>query len=232
MKFYKIEKTGRAKNWSNSSVTPIGRQIQIRWLFAVSFVLALLSALPAYGQNPQCVRCVNTNCVRQGNIGGCACAETMHGGCATCGACVAPRCVAPCPVPPPAPDQLQAHTVPPTTEQLQAHPWMIDDSLPTKVTAYSQALGHLLGEEQQLLKRGWCVNFRRGDNLAAPDDKSTEYKWEMISRSGDVDEYRVKHINNGKEERIILLKTQWIILGEDSVDLIAQGEISGTKTLQ
>jgi hypothetical protein len=181
------KKVGRTQDWSNSSVRPIGRQIQIRWLFAASFVLALLSAVPAYGQRYS----------------------------------VAPKC------------ERQCLKTPATTDQLRAHPWMIDESLPARVAAYSQVLGQLLGQERKLLKLGWCINFRQGEDFAVRDDESTEYKWELIPRNGDIDEYRVKRTNDGKEEKIILLKTQWIILGGDAFDdLTAQGDITGVKAPQ
>ena len=207
---------------NNSSAKRTGRQTQITHLFAVSFVVALLFASPASGQQQQCLVCRNHQCQFSGFVGGCACTETINGGCATCGTCIGVKCEVEC-----------AAKIPPTRDQLQAHTWMVDNSLPGKVTAHSQALGHLLGQEQKLLKLGWCSNFRRGEDFAVRDDKSTEYKWELIPRSGDIDEYRVKSINDGKEEKIILMKAHWIILGGDDFgDLIARGDIASVKAPQ
>jgi len=221
MKCYAIEKkVGRSQGRSNSSARQTGRKIQIARLFAATFVVAFLCAVPTYGQEQQCLRCgANNQCQFAGFVGACACTETINGGCAVCGTCVAPKCYIECPAP-----------VPPTAEQLQAHPWMADGSLQAKVAAYSQTLGQLLSQEQKLLKLSWCTNFRRGVGFAVPGDKSTEYKWELIPRSGGVDEYRVKRIDDGKEEKIILKQTDWIILGGDDFgDLVGRGDIASVK---
>jgi hypothetical protein len=209
-------------------------------IFAACFVLALLFTVPTYGQT-SCLMCNRFHQCAFGTLaGGCACTETVEGGCATCGFCVSGKCILACDAPtgPATRDQLQVpaargQQAPATTEQLQAHPWMMDDNLPAKVTAYSQTLGQLLNQEQKLLKRSWCPNFRHGVGFAVADDKTTEYKWELIPRSDDVDEYRVKRINDGKEEKIILMKTQWIILGGDDFgDLTARGDITSVKAPQ
>jgi hypothetical protein len=201
------------------------RKLSLHWPF---LVVVTLTANLAHGQ---CASCVKIGQCGNSNSGGCLCIMSGNGFCQRCGVCVAGACTTPCEDPNTSkrndgsksgPDR---ELMPPSHEQLAAHPWISDDKLPALIAPYSPAIGHLLKEEQQVLRAKWCTNFVRGNMAIIPGDESTAYKWEWILQDG-ADEFRVKRLSDGDEQRIIVTHTRWIIYRGDELDnVVAKGDL-------
>ena len=113
-----------------------------------------------------------------------------------------------------------------TPEQIAAHPWLVDPTLPEKVSAVSRELGQIIAIEQKELKAHWATEFRQGAAVLVPGDAKTSYRFELIMHKA-ADEYRMKRNADGAEQRIVMSPTTWMVFaGDDYSQSLGRGEIT------
>ncbi len=113
-----------------------------------------------------------------------------------------------------------------TAQQIAAHPWLVDPTLPKKVSALSPELGQIISIEQKELKLHWAPEFRQGAAVLVPGDAKTSYRFELIMHKA-ADEYRMKRDADGAEQRIVMSATTWMVFaGDDYSQSLGRGEIT------
>src|ERR1039458_58054 len=67
-----------------------------RKLSLISVIFVVLSSGLAFGQGHNCLICAGRQCTSLFGVGGCACTQTITGGCAICGLCSYGTCYQGC----------------------------------------------------------------------------------------------------------------------------------------